>query len=151
MAKQSKTAKLEQEHQELKELLQRNLAEFQNYQKRTEKDKAQMIKTATENIIQKILPIIDNLELALTNNKEQNDFTKGVEMIYTQLIEVLEEEGVKQIQSDEFDPNLHEVVLVDENANEESIIVLQKGYMLNEKVLRCAKVKINKNKGDRNE
>ncbi len=150
MAKQTKISKLEQEHKELKELLQRNLAEFQNYQKRTQKDKENLVKIATEGLIHKILPVIDNLELALKNNKTQNDFSKGVEMIYTQLLEVLEEEGVRQIPSEEFNPALHEVVLVDDNAKEESVIVLQKGYMLGDKVLRHAKVKINR-KGDKNE
>ncbi len=147
--KQEKEETLHKEHQELKESLQRLSAEFQNYQKRTEKEKQDTKKRANEELLKKILPVIDNLELALTNNKETNDFSKGVEMIYSQLIEILDEEGLEQIKADKYDPNLHEVVLVEEGEKTEITQVLQKGYMYNGKVLRHAKVKISK--GDKDE
>lgn len=144
---QSNFDQLEKEHKELKELLQRNLAEFQNYQKRTEKDKEHIIKTASLDLIKKILPILDNLELALNNNHEKNDFTKGIEMIYSQLTETLEEEGLQKINAEgKFNPELHEALLSEKSTQEKNTIIqeLQKGYMVSGKVIRHTKVKISK-------
>ncbi len=147
--KKSDQSKLHKEHEELKEALQRLSAEFQNYQKRTDKEKKETITHANKNLIKKILPVIDNLELALTNNNQQNNFSKGIEMIYSQLIEILDEEGLEQINTEKYDPNLHEVVLVEQGKKTEITQTLQKGYTYNGKVIRHAKVKISK--GDKDE
>lgn len=131
----------------LEDELLRLKAEFDNYQKRTLREKEELKKTGSKNLILKVLPIIDNLELALGNVQEDSDseFIKGVKMIYSQMIQVLEEEGVEAIEEKgEFNPKLHEAVLSAEEGGEDGQIlqVLQKGYMLNKRVLRHAKVKI---------
>jgi molecular chaperone GrpE len=145
--KQDHFEQLEKEHKELKELLQRNLAEFQNYQKRTEKDKEQLIKSASISLIKKLLPTLDNLELALNNNHEKNEFTKGIEMIYSQLTETLEQEGLQKIEaSGKFNPELHEALLAEKSKEEKNTIIqeLQKGYTVSGRVIRHTKVKISK-------
>lgn len=144
--------KLTQEYGEMKETLQRLQAEFINFRNRTETEKAKFVKLANEELILKLLPVIDNLELAIKSNKEENEFSKGVSLIYAQLKELLDSEGVKPIvATGQFDHNLHEAVLVDEGENNKIVEELQKGYMINDKVLRHAKVKITKSGGKQNE
>lgn len=148
MKKQSKEIEqLQKQHDELKEMLQRNLAEFQNYQKRTQQDKENLTKTATQHLIKELLPILDNFELALQNKSSHEELVKGVEMIYTQLLETLENQGLQKINTQgKFDPNQHEALMAEESDKEENTITyeLQKGYTLNNKVIRHAKVKISK-------
>ena len=143
---------LEKEYREIKELLQRNHAEFQNYKKRIEEDKKRFVQLSNEELIKKILPIIDNLELALNNTDNKEEFVKGIEMIYSQLLQVLEDEGLQKIPATgKFNPELHEALLVQESNEKEPNTIteeLQKGYKLNNKVVRHSKVKITK-KGDK--
>ncbi len=143
-SKKSETRKLKNQINELENDLKRNHAEFQNYRNRVEKEKEQLTKTASKDLIKKMLPILDNLELALINNKKQDDFTKGVEMIYAQLIETLEQEGLQVIKNEKFDPKLHEAILIEKGEETKIIEVLQKGYMLNDKVIRHSKIKLMK-------
>lgn len=133
---------------ELTDTLQRLQAEFENYRKYVEKTKIDFQKYASAELIKELLPILDSFELALRNTADKEKFIKGVELIYSQLYSLLEGEGLKQIQSEgkKFDPHLHEVLLKEKSDKEEDIILeeLQKGYMLNDKVLRYAKVKVSK-------
>ena|SRR3989338_2957687 len=134
---------------EYKEHLQRLQAEFDNYRKRVEKEKEEFCKIASHEIIYKLLGILDSFEFALQSKDKNQDFVKGIELIYSQLYSMLEKDGLKKIESlnKKFDADYHEVLLIEEhNDMEEDIVIeeLQKGYMLNEKVLRHAKVKISK-------
>lgn len=134
----------EKELHQTKDSILRLQAEFDNYRKRTNKEKQYIINIATEQLILKILPIIDNFKLALQTNNEKSEFKQGIEMILKQLERVLEDEGVTKIQTREFDPNFHEAVLVEKGKDKKILQVLQEGYMIYDKVLRNAKVKISK-------
>ena len=131
---------------ELTETLQRTQAEFENFKKRVDKDKAEFVKYAKAEIIQKILPTLDTFEIALKSTSDKEKFVKGIEMVYAQLFSLLEAEGLKKIEADgkKFDPYLHEVMLKEKSDKEDGIILeeIQKGYMLNDKVLRHTKVKV---------
>jgi len=149
--------KLEEETKKVQEYidhLQRLQAEFDNYRKRMEQEKQLIIKQANQDLIQKLLTILDSFELAFKTQKEDNEFTKGMKMIFSQFYTALEKEGLKKIDcfNKKFDPHFHEVMLQEESDKEEGIITeeLQKGYMLNDKVIRFSKVKITKG-GKKNE
>ncbi|MBW2991870.1 nucleotide exchange factor GrpE [Candidatus Woesearchaeota archaeon] len=131
--------------------LKRLQAEFENYTKRVEKENNDFRKYVKAELIKKLLPTLDSFELALKNNQDKEKFMKGVEMIYAQLFQVLEEEGLRKTESlgKKFDPFFHEVLMTehdDRKDDEEITEELQKGYMFNDKVLRYAKVKVNKKK-----
>ncbi|SCL84411.1 nucleotide exchange factor GrpE [Sporanaerobacter sp. PP17-6a] len=125
-------------------------ADFMNYKKRSEKEKESIISYAAEDIITSILPVLDDFERALvTIENKEDSFYKGVEIIYNELLKILKKNGLKEISclKEKFDPNYHHAVCQEENENYEegSIIeVFQKGYMLNDKVLRPSMVKIAK-------
>ena len=149
---------------ELTETLQRTQAEFENYKKRVDKEKAEFIKYSKAELIQKMLPTIDTFEIALKGNKgnekikifssikstpyflHNEKFVKGMEMVYAQLISLLHAEGLKPIEAldKKFDPYLHEIMLKEKSDKDDGIVLeeLQKGYMLNDKVLRHSKVKV---------
>ena len=133
---------------EYKEHLQRLQAEFDNYRKRIEREKTEYCKFANHELMLNLLSILDSFELALKNTEKKEDFIRGIEMIYSQFYSLLEKDGLKKIEAlnKKFDPNYHEVLLIENSDKEEDIVLeeLQKGYMLNEKVLRYSKVKISK-------
>ncbi|MBU3942332.1 MAG: nucleotide exchange factor GrpE [Nanoarchaeota archaeon] len=135
---------------ELTDSLQRLQAEFENYKKRVEKEKQDSIKYASQGLIVKLLPIVDSFEIALKNHKDQNKFLEGMKLIFSQFYSTLEKEGLKQINplNEKFDPYKHEVMMHEKSDNLDNTIteVLQKGYILNDKIIRHAKVKIAKNK-----
>ena len=137
-----------QQIKELTETLQRLQAEFENYKKRIDNEKQDFIKYAKAEMINKLLPVLDSFELALRNNKDHEKFLKGVELIYAQLYSLLEAEGLRPIKAEGqiFNPYNHEVLMSKETDKEEGIVLeeLQKGYMLNDKVLRHSKVKVSK-------
>lgn len=137
------------ERNTLLDTLQRLQAEFENYKKRTEKEKSEFVKFSNSNLISKLLPILDNFELALKNKHKKDDFIQGTEMIYNEFIQILKEIGLEKIQAQnqKFDPYLHEALL-QEKSNKDNIVLeeLQTGYKLNDKVLRHTKVKISKMK-----
>ena len=138
---------LKQKNGELKETLQRLQAEFENYRKRTEEDKSKFVSIANKEIIQKIIPILDNLELALSSSNEKNEFRKGIELIYSQIKEILQNEGVTTINTTgKFDPKLHEALIAEQSEKEPGTILeeLQKGYIIKDTIIRHAKVKIAK-------
>ncbi len=136
--------------------LKRLQAEFENYIKRVEKERTDFKKFSSEKLLLKILLVIDDLERALKEfAKEQipQDVMQGMQMIFKNMHKIIEEEGVKEIKStnQKFDPHKHEVLLVECNGKCDDNVVLeelQKGYMLGDKVIRYAKVKINKKKQD---
>ncbi len=135
--KKNKKAKEE----EYLEQLQRLQAEFDNYRKRSDKEKQEIYDNANEKLIIRLLDILDSFELALKHNSD-----KGVEMIYSQLYSLLESKGLKIIKAKgKFNPEIHEA-LIQEKGYEEDMIIeeLQKGYFLNDKVIRPSKVKISK-------
>lgn len=123
------------------EALQRLQAEFDNFRKRTDREKAEIITNAEEFLISEILNVLDNFELSLQYTKDE-----GVKMIYSELYSILEKKGLKQIDTKcKFNPKYHEA-LIKEKGEQDGIILeeLQKGYTLNNKVIRTAKVKITK-------
>lgn len=132
--------------------LQRLQAEFDNYRKRTQKEKEETVKYAAERLIEALLPILDNFERAMTASQSHPDFAgfvQGMELILRQMQNVLTKEGLTAIEAlgQPFDPNLHEAVLqVEAEDHPENTVVeeLQKGYYLKEKVLRPSMVKVSR-------
>ena len=130
--------------------LQRLQADFDNYRKRTQKEKIELIKYASERLVVELLPVLDNFDRAVSAAKVNPDFTsfsQGVEMILRQMQTALSKEGLRAMEAvgQPFDPNLHEAVLrVDSEDHPENTVVeeLQKGYYLKEKVLRPCMVKV---------
>ena len=125
----------------------RLMAEFDNFKKRTQKEKEELGAFATVNTIEKLLPVIDNLERAISSIEEKNTFSDGVEMVYKQLIEILEKIGVEEIESvgKEFDPNIHNAVMHIEDEESGSNIIVEefmKGYKFKDKVIRYSMVKV---------
>ena len=135
---------------DLNDRLLRNLAEFDNFRKRNEKEKAQMFEVGAKSIVEKILPTIDNFERGLAGipeDKKDDPFVQGMTNVYRQLMSSLEEAGVKPIEAlgKEFDPNLHNAVMHEENEEFGENTVsqeLQKGYMYKDSVIRHSMVKV---------
>lgn len=124
-------------------------ADFQNYKRRTEKEKSDIYQYANEKIALDIIEVMDNFERALAHSADCADkqFVEGVEMIYKQLKGVLDKNNIIVIEAEghEFDPNFHNAVMVEDNPDYESGIVIQamqKGYTLNGKVIRSSMVKV---------
>lgn len=126
--------------------LKRLQAEFENYLKRTEKERAQFIQSATERMIVKLLLVIDDFERALKQKDIPEQTRKGLEMMFKNLHKILAEEKVEPIESvgKKVDPYRHEVLLKGDSEHPEDTITeeLQKGYQMNGKVIRYAKVKV---------
>lgn len=130
---------LENKEKEHQEKIARLQAEFDNYRKRTEKEKSENLVNANTHLISELLPVLDNFELALKHNKD-----KGVMMIYNELKTILTKQGLTIIDTKgKFNPKIHEVVMT-VGGGEEGIILeeIQKGYLLNHRLLRASKVKI---------
>lgn len=135
--------------EELTDSLLRLQADFTNYKNRIKKERENIYSYAIEDLINQLLPILDNFERALDSAEEEDGFYQGVKMIYEQFLEVLKNNGLSEIEckGEVFDPNLHHAVFVEETKDkEEGIIleVLQKGYTLNDKVIRPSMVKVSK-------
>ena len=138
---------LRQENQDLKNRYLRTLADFDNLRKRTEREKADFFRYATAAVLKDLLPVLDNFDRALEHSDTDDDFHKGVELIYKQLYDVLYRNGLRPI--DEvgvhFDPNVHEAVVREEDPAVPShtvTMILQKGYFLHDRLLRPAMVKV---------
>ena len=134
---------------ELTDTLKRLQAEFENFHKRTEKECCDFRKYANAKLVTKLLPVLDSFELALKNTGNNEDLKKGVELIYSQLLQTLQDSGLKKIDAinKKFDPYKHEVLLTEERADKDEDMILeefQAGYMLENNVLRHSKVKIAK-------
>jgi molecular chaperone GrpE len=142
--------KLKTEFDELKSLLQRLGAEYENYRKRTEKNCAMQARNANIELIKDLIPVIDHFELALSKADENEMFAKGMILIHDQFMKVLGKYGVEEIddKDKEFDPRVHEAVCMEEGDCEGNkvIEVMQKGYKLQDMIIRPAKVKISMKK-----
>ena len=147
--KDKKVAALEEKVAELEDRTKRQMAEFENFRKRTEKEKSMMFETGAKSVIEKILPVIDNFErgLAAIEPDNKDSFYEGMVMIHKQMLAELEKIGVTPVEAvgKEFDPNFHNAVMQVENDEFESGIVaqeLQKGYMYRDTVVRYSMVAV---------
>ena len=148
--KKDKKDKKDEKIEELTDRLTRQMAEFDNFRKRTEKEKSQMYEVGAKDIIEKILPVVDNFERGLDAVKEEDKedpFVQGMEKVYKQFMTVLESVEVKPIEAlgNQFDPNFHNAVMhvEDENFGENEVAEeFQKGYMYRDSVVRHSMVKV---------
>lgn len=144
----SKEDEAEAKMAQMKDQLLRTMAEFDNYRKRTTKEKEQIFNRGVIYVVEAILPVIDNFERALSAAKDREDnFIKGVEMTYNQMLSALKNLGVEQMDAlgQTFDPHFHDAMqhLEDDQYGENEIVeVFQKGYMLNDLVIRPSLVKV---------
>ncbi|CDE54102.1 protein GrpE [Roseburia sp. CAG:303] len=145
-----KKDKKDEKIEELNDKYTRLFAEFDNFRKRSEKEKTAMFEVGAKSIIEKILPIIDSFERGLATVPEEekgSGFAEGMDKVYKQLVTSLEEAGVKQIEAlgQEFDPNLHNAVMhIEDESFGENVVAeeFQKGYMYRENVVRHSMVKV---------
>lgn len=125
-------------------------ADFDNFRKRTEKEKENTMIYAIESFVSDLLPTLDNFQRAMDSEEDKdNSLYKGIEMIYNELIKKINDNGVQEIESlgEDFDPNFHHAILMEESSEYEEgkvIEVLQKGYILKDKVIRPSMVKVAK-------
>lgn len=149
-AKKEKKDKKDEKIEEFTDRLTRQMAEFDNFRKRTEREKSQMYEIGAKDIIEKILPVIDNFErglAAVPEESKEDPFVEGMEKIYKQIMTTLEGVGVKPIEAvgQEFNPDFHNAVMhvEDEEAGENIITEeFQKGYMYHDSVVRHSMVKV---------
>ena len=139
--------RLAEEKLELQDLLQRRQAEFDNFRRRTEREKADFAQYASTELIREILPIIDDFERALKSDPNGKDYAKGVQMIYTRMGDTLKKVGLEPIDTagKSFDPHIHQAVEKVQTVDEEDNSVLgefQKGYFFKGKLLRPSMVKV---------
>lgn len=131
---------------------QRAQADFANFKKRIEQERAEFAKFANSALMSSLLPVIDDFERALENASEQIDtgWIEGIELIYRKLLTELESQGLLKIGADgqDFDPNFHQAVLYEEGDEGKVIEELQKGYMLHDRLLRPTMVKVGKGNSD---
>ena len=145
-----KTEAMQEKIDELEDRVKRQMAEFENFRKRTDKEKAMMFETGAKSVIEKILPVVDNFERGLATipeDDENSPFANGMKMIYKQMMDELDKLGVKPIEAvgQEFDPSFHNAVMQVESEEYESGVVAQellKGYMYHESVVRHSMVAV---------
>lgn len=145
-----KKDKKDEKIEELTDMVKRQMAEFDNYRKRTEKEKASMYQIGAKEIVEKILPVVDNFErglAAIPEEEKGNPFAEGMTMIYKQLMTAFDEMGVKTIEAlgQEFNPDFHNAVMhvEDEEAGENVVVEeFQKGYTYKDSVIRHSMVKV---------
>ena len=148
--KKKKKDKKDEQIEELNDRLKRQMAEFENFRKRSEKEKSQMFDMGAKTIVEKILPVIDNFErglAAVPDDKKDDPFITGMDKVYKQMLTELDAAGVKPIEcvGQEFDPDFHNAVMQVENDELESGPVaqeLQKGYMYKDSVVRHSMVSV---------
>jgi len=141
------TADATDENRQLRDRYLRTLADFENYRKRSDREKSDFFRYATAGLIKDLLPVLDNFDRALDHAEEGDEFHKGVLLIYKQLFDALQKNGVKPIDEvgAHFDPNIHEAVIREEDPSVPShtvVAILQKVYFLHDRVLRPALVKV---------
>lgn len=143
------TEELQAEYQELKDKYLRLFAEFDNFKKRTIKEKIEMSKMAGQDVIKSLLPVLDDFDRAKAIAEQPDSketFTEGVTLVYSKIHSVLQNNGLKamEIEDGQFDPELHdaitEIPVEDENMKGKIVDVIEKGYYLNDKIIRHAKV-----------
>ena len=148
--KKKKKDKKDEQIEELNDRLKRQMAEFENFRKRSEKEKSQMFDMGAKTIVEKILPVIDNFErglAAVPDDKKDDPFITGMDKVYKQMLTELDAAGLKPIEcvGQEFDPDFHNAVMQVENDELESGTVaqeLQKGYMYKDSVVRHSMVSV---------
>ncbi len=148
--KKKEKDKRDQQIEELTDRVQRQMAEFDNFRKRSEKEKASMLEVGAKSVLEKILPTVDNFERGFANldeEQKQDAFAQGMEKVYRQLLTALDGIGVKPIEAvgQPFDPNFHNAVMhvEDEEAGENVVVEeFQKGYLYRDSVLRHSMVKV---------
>ncbi len=148
--RKDKKDKRDEQIEELTDRVRRQMAEFDNFRKRTEKEKSQMFETGAKSVIEKILPVIDNFERGLATIPEEEKggaFSEGMEKVYKQMMTVMADMDVKAIEAvgKEFDPNLHNAVMhIDDEELGENIVAeeFQKGYTYRDTVVRHSMVKV---------
>ena len=136
--------------EDLTDKLRRQMAEFDNFRKRTEKEKSGMFEMGAKSVVEKLLPVVDNFERGLasvTEEQKEDPFVAGVDKVYKQLLTVFDELGVKPIEAvgQPFDPNFHNAVMhVEDDEQGENVVVeeFQKGYMYHDSVVRHSMVKV---------
>ena len=145
-----KKDKKDEKIEELTDMVKRQMAEFDNFRKRTEKEKASMYQIGAREIVEKILPVVDNFERgfnSISEEERETPFAKGMDMVYKQTMKMLEDSDVKPIEAlgMEFNPELHNAVMhVEDDSVGEGIIVeeFEKGYTYRETVIRHSMVKV---------
>ena len=148
--KKPKKDKKDEKIEELNDRLMRNLAEFENFRNRSEKEKASMFEVGSKSVIEKILPVVDNFERGLASvpeDQKENPVIVGMDKIYSQLMTTLTDLGVEPIAAvgGEFDPNYHNAVMhVEDEELGENVVAeeFQKGYMYKDTVIRHSMVKV---------
>lgn len=148
--KKEKKDKKDEQIEELNDRVKRQMAEFDNFRKRTEREKAAMFEVGAKSVIEKILPVVDNFERGMASVSEEEletPFVQGMDKIYKQLITTLEALEVKPIEAvgQEFNPDFHNAVMhVEDDSVEANIVVeeFQKGYMYRDSVVRHSMVKV---------
>ncbi len=148
--KKNKKDKKDEKIEELTDRLTRQMAEFDNFRKRTEKEKTQMYEVGAKSVVEKILPVVDNFErglAAVPEEQKEDPFVQGMEKIYKQMMTTFEEIGVKPIEAvgKEFDPDFHNAVMhVEDEELGENIVAEEflKGYMYRDSVVRHSMVKV---------
>jgi len=138
---------MREENEALKNRYLRTLADFDNFRKRSEREKGEFVKFALSGIMREILPVLDNFDRALEHVDEGDEVHRGVLLIYKQLYDVLQKAGLRAIEEANvpFDPNIHEAVVREEDPSVPShtvVAILQKGFFLNDRLLRPALVKV---------
>ncbi len=136
--------------EDLTDKLRRQMAEFDNFRKRTEKEKSGMFEMGAKSVVEKLLPVVDNFERGLASvpeDQKEDPFVAGVDKIYKQLLTVFDELGVKPIEAvgQPFDPNFHNAVMhVEDDEQGENVVIeeFQKGYMYHDSVVRHSMVKV---------
>ena len=139
---------LQRERDDLLDTTRRLQADFENYRKRVLREQTALVERATENLLEQLLPVLDNFELAMTNlekSEVEEQVRKGIELVYSEFVNVLERAGLQRIDALDapFDPNEHEAVLQDDGEGEPHVgAVLRTGWKLSGRVLRPAMVKV---------
>ena len=150
LKKKKKKDKMEEKIEELEDRVKRQMAEFDNFRKRTEKEKSHMYEVGARDVIEKILPVVDNFERGLASvpeDQKENPVIVGMDKIYSQLMTTLTDLGVEPIAAvgGEFDPNYHNAVMhVEDEELGENVVAeeFQKGYMYKDTVIRHSMVKV---------
>lgn len=148
----ARLSQLQSERDEYLDTLRRVQAEFENYRKRVIKEQTALVDRATQGLVEQLLPVLDSFELALKNfdaagGQDTESVRKGVELVYAELLGVLEKAGVSRVEAEgkPFDPNVHEAVMQDQGDGEPVVTdVLRTGYTLKGRVLRPAMVKVSR-------
>ncbi len=139
--------RLRSENEELRDRYMRTLADFENFRKRSDREKQDYFRFALADVFRELLPVLDNLDRALEHAEAEDEFHRGVALIYKQMFEVLQRYGLRIVDESgvHFDPNIHEAVVSEQDPSlpgHTVVQILQKGYFLNDRLLRPALVRV---------